>query len=214
MRRRRIKYKLFSILIVSVLFFSVASGFAFRRMEKPFEAAFAAYASEVGNKGIKFAIEKSLDGVSYEDFIVLSENSDREIVSMSANVIEISKIKADITDYVNEYVSTYDDNVLELRLGASQSNFLFTGLGPAFRIKVKPESVTKSEFRDEFVSTGINQVRHCIFIDVTVTVTVAGFSSKITRDITNSVLVADTVIVGHVPQVYGGYFAGINNKLE
>lgn len=212
LRRRKIRVLLVSLTVTA--FVSVIFGFIYRNFENPFKHAFAAYATETGNEALRLAVDKCLGDVSYKDIIHISQNSDKEIVSISANVSYLNRIKAEITKYADEYVTNPPDKYVDINLGATQNNPLFAAIGPKFRIKVQPYAVTKASFRDEFVSVGINQVRHSVYIDMCITVTVVGASSRISVDIKNTLPVADTIIVGRVPQLYGGYYSGINNKLE
>ena len=214
MLRCRFKSIVILRLVIFVLFVSVMTGFVFSNFEEPFETAFTAYAYKIGNEAINNAVDTCFNDVSYKDIVSISKNSQDEIVSLSGNIVMLNKIKSDIAESVNSYVSSGDKKYVSLYMGSLQSKAVLAGFGPKFKIKVKPYSVTKANFRDEFVSVGINQVRHCVYIDTYVTVTVVGMGSCFSVDIKNSLPVADTIIVGRVPQVYGGYFTGFNNKLE
>lgn len=214
MGRRRRKMRVLFALLTLTTFISVIFGFVYRNFEKPFGYAFSAYATETGNEALRLAVDKCLSDVSYTDIISVTQNSDKEIVSVAANVSYLNRIKTEITKYADEYASNPPEKYVDIYLGATQNSPLFAAAGPKFRIKVRPYSVTKASFRDEFVSVGINQVRHCVYVDLCITVTVVGASSRISVDVKNTLPVADTVIVGRVPQFYGGYFSGINNKLE
>ncbi len=214
MRRSRVKRIVILRLFVFILFVSVLTGFIFSRLEKPFETAFTAYAYKIGNEAINKAVDECFRDVSYKDIVSVSKNSQDEIVSLSGNVVALNRMKSDLAECVNKYVSSGDKKYVTLYMGSSQSKPMLAGFGPKIKIKVKPYSVTKTAFRDEFVSAGINQVRHCVYIDTYTTVTVVGMGSRVSAQVKNSLPVADTIIVGRVPQVYGGYFSGINNKLE
>ena len=77
------------------------------------------------------------------------------------------------------------------------------------------ESVGSSTawFENQFISAGINQTRHNIVlhIDVDVSILLPGFTA-VTR-VSNSFTVAETVIVGSVPDTYT-YFATAPDAYE
>jgi hypothetical protein len=57
-------------------------------------------------------------------------------------------------------------------------------------------------FRNEFSSSGINQTRHQIMMDITVDLIVLFAGKRETDKVTVSVNVAETVIIGNVPNMY------------
>ena len=61
---------------------------------------------------------------------------------------------------------------------------------------------SSAEFRNQFETGGINQTRHQIILEVNVSVSILlpGFTTATT--VSNAVTVAETVIVGSVPESY------------
>ena len=61
---------------------------------------------------------------------------------------------------------------------------------------------SSSEFRNQFETAGINQTRHQIIlqIDVTISILLPGFTTA--TNVSSAVTVAETVIVGSVPESY------------
>ena len=59
-----------------------------------------------------------------------------------------------------------------------------------------------SSLENEFISVGINQTMHKIYIDATIdlSVMVPGYESVVS--VSTTVLIAETVIVGKVPDTY------------
>ena len=84
------------------------------------------------------------------------------------------------------------------------------------------ESVGSSEanFHNAFTSAGINQTKHQIIltVDVSVSVLLPGFRTA--TKVSNSFIVAETVIVGTVPDTYtyfchrSGYVRGGSERLH
>lgn len=214
MRRGRGRCKVFSISLIFVIFVSVLFGAFYKRLEKPFESAFSAYASEIGNEAIHYAVYECFANVSHENLVTMTYNPAGEVVSVSANTAQMNRIKSDLNSKVKEYLSKSQDKYVTLYFGAVQDNPMFSSFGPRFKVRVKPYGITKVSFRDEFVSAGINQARHCIYADICAKITLVTFTSKHSFEVNNTIIVSDTVIVGGVPQLYGGYYMGLNNKLE
>ena len=91
---------------------------------------------------------------------------------------------------------------LSIPIGSLTGSALLAGRGP--RITVRMESVGSSEanFRNAFTSAGINQTKHQIIltVDVSVSILLPGFRTA--TKVSNSFIVAETVIVGMVPDTY------------
>ncbi|MEG1441994.1 MAG: sporulation protein YunB, partial [Oscillospiraceae bacterium] len=57
-------------------------------------------------------------------------------------------------------------------------------------------------FHDDFESVGINQTRHRIMVVVKVPISIAAPLKKISSEVVSEVPIAETVIVGDVPNTY------------
>ena len=90
---------------------------------------------------------------------------------------------------------------MKIPIGTLIGGNLFHGLGPALSLKVTLAGNVQADFKSTFESAGVNQTRHRIYLSVGTSVYsfLPGINS--TTDISTDVLVAETVIVGEVPQV-------------
>ena len=111
-------------------------------------------------------------------------------------------LQAEILDTVLTRISQVPTGDLSIPIGSLTGSALLAGRGP--RISVRMESVGSSEanFRNAFTSAGINQTKHQIYlvVDVYVSILLPGFST--TTKFSNTYSVAETVIVGSVPDNY------------
>ena len=111
-------------------------------------------------------------------------------------------LQAEILDTVLTRISQVPTGDLSIPIGSLTGSALLAGRGP--RISVRMESVGSSEanFRNAFTSAGINQTKHQIIltVDVSVSILLPGFRTA--TKVSNSFIVAETVIVGTVPDTY------------
>ena len=111
-------------------------------------------------------------------------------------------LQAEILDTILTRIDQVSTRELSIPVGTLTGSSLLAGRGP--RITVRMESVGSSEanFHNEFVSAGINQTKHQIIltVDVYVSILLPGFTTA--TKVTNSFIVAETVIVGEVPDTY------------
>ena len=107
-----------------------------------------------------------------------------------------------ILDLILERISQVSARDLSIPVGSLTGSALLAGRGP--RITVRMESVGSSTawFENAFASAGINQTRHeiVLHVDVSVSILLPGFTTA-TR-VSNAVTVAETIIVGMVPDTY------------
>ena len=109
-----------------------------------------------------------------------------------------SAVLADVLQKLSE-VSTRE---LSIPLGSLTGTPLLAGRGPLIRIKMQSVGSSSAHFENAFLSAGINQTRHEILlvVDVYASILLPGFST-VTK-VTNRYAVAETVIVGSVPDTY------------
>ena len=79
---------------------------------------------------------------------------------------------------------------------------LFSGSGPKLPVKVMSISTSDAEFRNEFSEAGINQTLHQLIMEVSVDVAVLVLGETAGFTITSEVVVAETVIIGDVPETF------------
>ena len=124
------------------------------------------------------------------------------ITAVRSNMAAFNHLQAEILDTVLTRISQVPTGDLSIPIGSLTGSALLAGRGP--RISVRMESVGSSEanFRNAFTSAGINQTKHQIIltVDVSVSILLPGFRTA--TKVSNSFIVAETVIVGMVPDTY------------
>ena len=95
-----------------------------------------------------------------------------------------------------------DINEIGLPLGSVFLPELFSGTGPKLPVKVMSISRSDAEFRNEFKEAGINQTLQQIMMDVIITMTILTPVGTETVTTVSEVVVAETVVVGNVPDSY------------
>ena len=97
---------------------------------------------------------------------------------------------------------TVESQVIEIPLGNLFGSKLFSGTGPYIPVKIMSVTSVNSSLENEFLSVGINQTMHKIYIDaiIDLSVMVPGYESVVS--VSTTVLIAETVIVGKVPDTY------------
>lgn len=151
------------------------------------------------NRAIMEDLQK--DGVTYGDLITVERGSDGNVLAITTNMVKMNELKADIVATVQKDLG--DDAHLDVGvpLGTLLGGDIFHGRGPSVPLKLTLSGNVTADFESSFESAGINQTRHQIYLKVHTSVYsfLPGFDT--TTDVDTNMLVAETVIVGSVPEI-------------
>lgn len=142
------------------------------------------------------------DKIVYNELMNIKYDDKGNVVSVTADTQEINRLKSKVSTAVQKNVEEYEYSDIKIPFGSVLKNNVFQGVGPNISFSVSPTGMTKVDFNDEFVSGGINQVRHKIYLDVSVTISLVSAAMQKSETVNNRVLVAETVIVGTAPNYY------------
>ena len=150
----------------------------------------------------------------YDGLVTLEKDTNDRITAVHSNMAAFNHLQAEILDTVLTRVDQVSARDLSIPLGTLTGSALLAGRGP--RVTVRMESVGTSEanFENAFTSAGINQTKHQIIltIDVYVSILLPGFTTA--TKVSNSFIVAETVIVGEVPDTYTSFNSEPENYVE
>ena len=150
------------------------------------------------------AIAKQIaDGVIQYDRIVFFEKDlDGRITALKTNMSEINRLKTDILNIINDEILALDTSDIGIPLGSFFLPELLSGRGPVIPVNVLSIRNSDAAFSSNFVQAGINQTLHQLImvVSVDVSILVLGHTSSFT--ITSEVVIAETVIVGSVPNTF------------
>ncbi len=171
--------------------------------------------SNMVNRIVSEAVDEAIEGgnIRYSDLITFEKDNNGQITAIYSNMAAFNRLQSKILDIILARIDQVSARELSIPVGSLTGSVLLAGRGP--RISVRMESVGSSSanFENEFASAGINQTKHQIVlnIDVSVSILLPGFSTATT--VSNAVTVAETVIVGAVPDTYT-YFSSTPESYE
>ena len=140
--------------------------------------------------------------VGYDQLVMLEKDNEGRIVALKSDMAEFNRLQSAVLDRVLERMADVDTRELSIPVGTLTGSPLLAGRGPLLRVKMQSVGSPGAHFENEFSAAGINQTKHQIklVIDVSVAILLPGFSTG-TR-VSNTFNVAETVIVGSVPENY------------
>lgn len=150
------------------------------------------------------AIAKQIaDGIiQYDRIVYFEKDLDGRITALKTNMSEVNRLKTDILNIINDEILALDTSDIGIPLGSLFLPELFSGKGPAIPVHILSIRNSDASFVSSFSQAGINQTLHqlTMFVSVDVAVLVLGQTGNFT--ITSEVVVAETVIVGDVPNTF------------
>lgn len=196
--RRRILACLFLCLTVLVVLFLRLT--VSPMVEKLAKARVENRASYIINEAIEAQLRS--EQIDYDNIISLEKDVNGNITALKTNINEVNRLKTQILSVIDTMLLDLDVNEIGLPLGSLILPELFSGSGPKLPVKVLSISASDADFRNDFSEAGINQTSHRILMDVTITMTVLTPMGTESVTVTSGVVVAETVIVGNVPNSY------------
>ena len=115
---------------------------------------------------------------------------------------EVNRLKTEILDIINDKIVEQTVDELGIPLGNIFLPELLSGRGPLLPVKIISVSSSDAKFMNRFSEAGINQTLHQIVIEVILAATALTPVGTTTVQVSSQVVVAETVIVGTVPNSY------------
>ena len=150
------------------------------------------------------AIAKQIaDGIIQYDRIVFFEKDlDGRITALKTNMSEVNRLKTDILNIINDEILALDTSDIGIPLGSLFLPELLSGKGPVIPVHILSIRNSDASFSSNFVQAGINQTLHQLIMVVSVDVAILVLGQTGSFTITSEVVVAETVIVGDVPNTF------------
>ena len=130
------------------------------------------------------------------------------ITAVKSNMTEFNRLQAEILKDVLGKVSEVSTKELSIPIGTLTGTSLLAGRGPGVKVRMQSVGSSTAVLENEFSSAGINQTKHRILlrVDVSVSILLPGFVTA--TKVSNVITVAETIIVGAVPDSYTYFHSG------
>lgn len=151
--------------------------------------------------------------IDYDHLVSFEKDYEGRITALRSNMAEVNRLQNKIADDILVRLSEVSTSELSIPLGTLTGSALLAGRGPSLKVRMQTVGSTSAAFRDAFTAAGINQTRHRIVlqVDANMSILLPGFSTY--TKVSNEITVAETVIVGSVPESYT-YFQGQSETTE
>ena len=170
--------------------------------------------SNLVNRIVSAAVNEAVENgdIDYQNFVIFEKDETGHITALRSNVAEVNRMQGQITDEILHRLAEVATSELEIPLGTLTGSALLAGRGPSLFVRMQAVGSASAAFRNQFTAAGINQTRHQIFLDVDVYMSILLPGMKTSTRVSNEIAVAETVIVGGVPDTYT-YFSTMPDEI-
>lgn len=154
-------------------------------------------ATQAINDAVKSKINKD---VKYRDLIFVKHDDKGKVTMMQANTGLMNSIASDVALEVQEKIRQIPGGTIEIPLGNILNSQLIPG--PRMKLDIEPQGSVIVDFGTEFVESGINQTIHRVYLTIITDVNIIFPLASDTVTIDTNIPIAETVIVGDVPESY------------
>lgn len=202
-RKKFLKFKIIMVLALFCIMTTLTFLYIDREIMPTVQAIGELKAQELTtravNQGVSIVMDKNIE---YKDLIYIKEDSEGNITMMQANTMIMNRVASDVALTIQEQLNLIKAASERIPLGNALRSQLLAQYGPKIKLTVTPVGMVDVNFGTEFQQSGINQTRHRIFLIINTRVRVIVPFSSNTIEVVSYVPIAETVIVGKVPQSY------------
>ena len=171
--------------------------------------------SNAVNRIVVAAVNDAVDSgrIDYEQLVDFDKDADGHVTALRSNMAAFNRLQASIADDILQRMAEVSSTDLAIPIGTLTGSPLLAGRGPCLRVRMQSVGTATARFDNQFSSAGINQTRHRIILDVDVHVSILLPGLTTYTKVSNEISVAETVIVGGVPETYT-YFSTTPDEIE
>ena len=203
-RRRLNRRAFFTLILLTAL---VLTGLAEWRIHTVFDDVTYYQAQRMITEAVNEAVASISQEISTQEsepLVSAVQGESGSTQSLMVNSVAMNRVKSEVALRVQESLS---GNHCEtgIPLGTLLGSALLHGRGPSLPLRVSADGNVQVDYESSFSSAGLNQTCHRIVLTVQVEACtyVPGASGKVQSE--TSVVLAETVIVGGVPQLVTGW---------
>lgn len=160
-------------------------------------------AGAVSSRTVNEAVEAILtkNAPVYSEIVNINYAENNVITGITTDIVKMNLFKSKVSKAVDDAFKRKNKTEITVSAGTASGLTLLSGLGPYIDVDVGFASSTQSDFENIFTSAGINQTQHNVMLNIETTVILTLPGKRVEKTVETSFCVAQTVIVGTVPDV-------------
>lgn len=150
---------------------------------------------------INDAVDQQIEAgdIQYDRIVYFEKDLNGRITALKTNMSEVNRLKTAILNRINDEILAIDESTLGIPIGNLILPEFLADRGPQIPVHILSIRNSDGAFGSHFSEAGINQTLHQLTMEVSVDVAVLVFGRTQSFTVTSQVVVAETIIVGQVP---------------
>ena len=140
--------------------------------------------------------------VGYSDFVTIQRDNSGAITALITDTTAMNRLRGHLLACVLEKLEGIQVSDIHIPLGSLLDIDILWGTGPRLKVRSMSVGTVSAEFESEFQDAGVNQTIHRIWLQVEVPLKVILHGERVDAYVEKRLCVAETVIVGHVPDAF------------
>jgi len=197
------------------LFVLLATGFLVRSLlvtrVDPLTAEMArATVSDLASNVINEAVDQQISEgqMSYGQLVQLERNQNGEVQALRTDMQTMNRLKTGLLKRLDQKLEALKQEDIRIPAGNLTGLSILSDRGPGIPVRILSITNSGAEFSSVFQAAGINQTRHRIMLTVSLELMILLPTGRITEEVQSDLCVAETILLGHVPQSYSDFSSG------
>ena len=140
--------------------------------------------------------------IAYDRIVYFEKDLNGRITALKTNIGEVNRLKTETLNIINDEILSEEHSDLGIPVGSLILPEFLSGRGPLIPVRILTIRNSDATFESNFSHAGINQTLHKLNMSVLVDVAVLVLGRTITFTVESEVVVAETIIVGDVPDTF------------
>lgn len=195
-------------LVFTIIFLLVLSVIGFLHFRRAYKDVICALSETQVKNSTSDLINDSIDrqiqngNIQYDRMVYFEKDINGRITALKTNMSEVNRLKTDVINIINDEIMALDTTDLGIPLGSIFLPEFLSGRGPQIPVTILSIRNSEATFSSSFTQAGINQTLHQLIMELSVDVTVLVLGQTNSFTVASQVVVAQTIIVGSVPETY------------
>ncbi len=192
------------LLFVLILILSITTTVVWRRAEDVMQSEAERQARNLATRLIHEAVDVQILKYNYAycDFVTVQTDDAGRVQSLAVNPVTVNRLKAEVALEVEKRVNQVRKMTIQIPIASLISDNNAIGFGPELTVYIEQDGYCIVDFENTFLAEGINQTKHQIDIVVKANFALANSFVGKGMEVQTRIPVAQTVIVGNVPESY------------
>lgn len=135
--------------------------------------------------------------------------TDGMVLAVETNTSDLNGVKTAFSNELSKLLNEYGNTItVQVPLGTLIGNEYTIGRGPEIKFKLRYSWTVRTDLNSTFYEAGINNTLHSIEMNVTNTIFIIIPWGNSVKDVNTKYILAETIIVGKVPDAYTGVYDG------